>query len=97
MKLLRYAMNLKWSDDVASDILYNDPELISIRLLQQKQLPFVGHCMRSKQPICELLLWDHTKEVRCKCAKRASNANYSKLLLKAIGKVDGLVTIHDDV
>jgi hypothetical protein len=48
--------------------------------------------MRSKRPISELLLRDHTKVVRCKCAKRASSADYSKQLLKAIGEVDGLAT-----
>jgi hypothetical protein len=49
--------------------------------------------MRSEQPISELLLWDYTKVVNYKCAKAASNANYSRplLKLKAIGKVDRLV------
>jgi hypothetical protein len=42
-------------------------------------------------------LWDHTKLVRCKCAKGASNANYSRHLLMAIGKVDGLVTSDEEV
>jgi hypothetical protein len=31
-----------------------------------------------------------------KCAKGASGANYSRQLLKAIGKVDGLVTSSDE-
>jgi hypothetical protein len=42
--------------------------------------------------ISEILLWDHTKLVGCKCSKGASNANYSRQLLKAIGRVEGLVT-----
>jgi hypothetical protein len=56
----------------------------------KKQLSFAGHCIRSKQPISELLLWDHTKLVHCKCSKGAFNANYSRQLLRAIGRVDGL-------
>jgi hypothetical protein len=76
--------------------LYNGPELVSIRLLE-KQLSFAGHCIRSNQPISELLLWGHTKLVNCKCSKGASNANYSRQLLKAIGRVDRLVTSDEEV
>jgi hypothetical protein len=47
--------------------------------------------MRSKQPISELLLWDHTK------GKGASDANYSRQLLKAIETVHGLVTSDVEV
>jgi hypothetical protein len=54
-------------------------------------------CIRSKQPISELLLWDHTKLVNCKFAKGASNANYSRLLLKAIERVDGLFNSDGEV
>jgi hypothetical protein len=50
-----------------------------------------------KQPISELLLWEHTEVVRYKRAKGASNANYLRKLLKAIGKVDGLVTSDEQV
>jgi hypothetical protein len=45
-KLLRYALNHKWSDYVPNSTLYNGPESVSIRLLE-KQLSFVGHCIRS--------------------------------------------------
>jgi hypothetical protein len=61
-------------------------ELVSIHPLE-KQLRCNGHCIKSKRPISELLLWDHTKVVRSKSAKKASRANYSRQLLKAIGKV----------
>jgi hypothetical protein len=64
----------------------------------EKQLSFAGHCIRSKQPISDLLLLsDHTELVNCKCSKGASNANYSRQLLKAIGRVDGLVTSDEEV
>jgi hypothetical protein len=51
----------------------------------------------SEQPISNPLLWDHTKLVYCKCAEGASNANFSRQLLKAIGKVNGLVTSDKEV
>jgi hypothetical protein len=35
--------------------------------------------------------------VGCKCSKGASNANYLRQLLKAIGGVDGLVTNDEEV
>jgi hypothetical protein len=82
---------------VPNSTLYNGLEFVSIRLLE-KQLSFARHCIRSKQPISELLLlWDHTRLVGCKCSKGASNANYSRQLLKAIGRVDGLVTSDKEV
>jgi hypothetical protein len=95
-KLLRYALNYKYSDYVPNSTLYNGLEFVSIRLLE-KQLIFAGHCIRSNQPISELLLWDHTKLVNCKCSKGTSNSNYSRQLLKAIGSVDGLVTSDKEV
>jgi hypothetical protein len=95
-KLLRYALNRKWSDYIPNSTLYNGLESVSIRLLE-KQLIFAGHCIRSNQPISELLLWDHTRLVGCKCSKGASNANYSRQLLKAIGRVEGLVTSDKEV
>jgi hypothetical protein len=38
-----------------------------------------------------------TKLVNCKCSKGISNANYSRQLLKAIGRLDGLVTSDEGV
>jgi hypothetical protein len=67
-KLLRYALNYKWSDYVPNSTLYNGPELVSTIRQLEKQLSFAGHCIRSNQPISDLLLWDHTKIVNCKCA-----------------------------
>jgi hypothetical protein len=90
-------LNYKWSDYVPHNILYNGLEFVNIRLLE-KQRSFAGHCIRSNQPISDLLLWDNTKLVNnCKCSKGASNANYSRQLLKAIGRVEGLVTSDEEV
>jgi hypothetical protein len=69
---------------------YNSLELVSIRLMEQ--LCFAGHCIRSKQLMSDLLLWDHTKFV-----KSASNANYSRQLLKVVVRVDKLVTSDEEV
>jgi hypothetical protein len=80
---------------VPNSTLYNGLKFVSIRLLE-KQLIFAGLYIRSKQPISELLLWDHTKLVNWKCSKGDSNANYSRQLLKAIGRVDGLVTSDEE-
>jgi hypothetical protein len=41
--------------------------------------------------------WDHTKLVNWKCAKGASNANYSRQLLKAIRRVDKLIASDEEV
>jgi hypothetical protein len=95
-KLLRYALNYKWNNYIANSILYDGLQFVSIRLLE-KQLSFAGHCILSIQPISDLLLWDHTKLVNCKCARGAFNANYSRQLLKAIGRVEGLVTSDEEV
>jgi hypothetical protein len=81
---------------VPNSTLYNGLEVVSSRLLEM-QRRFGRHCIRSKQPISDLLLWDHTKLVNCKSAKGASNANYSRQLLKAIERVDGLVTSDEEV
>jgi hypothetical protein len=104
-KLLRYALNYKCSDYVPNSALNNGLEFVSIQLLE-KQLSFAGRCIRSKQPISELLLWDYTKLVNCKYSKGAFNAkqllknvlnaNCSRQLLEAIGRVDGLVTSSDE-
>jgi hypothetical protein len=91
-KPLIYVLYFKWSDHVSNNALHNRLDRVSIRLLE-KQLRFAGHCTRNKQPISELLIWDHTEIVRSNCAKGASCATNSRQLLRAIGKVDGMVSI----
>jgi hypothetical protein len=81
---------------VPNGTLYNGLEFVSIRLLE-KRLSFAGHCIRCNQPISQLLLWDQTRLVNCKCSKGASNASYSRQLLKAIGRVEELVTSDEEV
>jgi hypothetical protein len=89
-----YVLNFTWSDYVANSILHRGlVERVSIRLLE-KQLSFAGHCMRSIPPISELLLRDHTKVVKCTCARGPFSANYSRQVLKAIETV---VTSDEEV
>jgi hypothetical protein len=76
-------LNHKWSDYNPNNVCCNGQEFVSIRLLE-KQLCFAGHCIRSKQSISDILLWDHTELVN---AKGASNANCLRQLLKAIGRL----------
>ena len=90
-KLLRYALGFKWDDYISNDKLYGKLLRVSSRLLE-KQLIFAGHCVRSDQPVSDLVFWDHTKMAKCKCTPGAgSRGNNAKLLLKKVGKVDGLV------
>ena len=90
-RLLRYALGFKWDDYISNEKLYGKLQSVSSRLLE-KQLIFAGHCVRSDQPVSDLVFWDHTKMARCKCTPGAgSRGNSAKLLLKKAGKVDGLV------
>ena len=78
-------------DCISNEKLYGKLQSVSSRLLE-KQLIFAGHCVRSDQPVSDLVFWDHTKMARCKCTPGAgSRGNSAKLLLKKAGKVDGLV------
>ena len=96
-RLLRYALDIKWDTYTSNDKLYGKLPRVSSRLLE-KQLIFAGHCVRSDQPVSDLVFWDHTKMARCKCAPGAgSRGNNAKLLLKKAGKVDGLVVSDQEL
>ena len=97
-KLLRYALGLRWDDYTSNAKLYGNLPRVSSRLLE-KQLIFAGLCVRSDQPVSDLVFWDHTKMARCKCSVGAgSRANSAKLLLlKKVGKVPGLVVCDDEL
>jgi hypothetical protein len=98
--IVRYVLNCKWNDYEPNSTLYNGLELLCQAAFDywRSNLFSLGTVrIRSNQPISELLLWDYTKLVGCKCSKGASNANYSRQLLKAIGRVEGLVTSDEEV
>jgi hypothetical protein len=61
-RLLRYILNIKWSDFITNEVLYDGMTTLDIRL-RQRRLQFAGHCYRSDkesqtpQPICDLLFY----------------------------------------
>jgi hypothetical protein len=56
---------------------------------------FARHCIRSKQSISERLT--SARSYHISPCQWASNANYSRQLLRAIGRMDGLVTSVKEV
>ena len=94
-RLLRYALDVKWDAFISNDKLYGKLSRVSSRLLE-KQLTFAGHCVRSDQPVSDLVFWDHTKMARCKCAPGAGSRGNNAKLLKA-GRVDGLVVSDQEL
>ena len=61
-RLLRYALGFKLDDYISNEMLYGKLQSVSSRLLE-KQLIFAGHCVRSDQPVSDLVFW----VFRCKC------------------------------
>ena len=72
-RLLRYALDIKWDAFISNDKLYGKLSRVSSRLLE-KQLIFAGHCVRSDQPVSDLVFWDHTKMARRKCTPGAESS-----------------------
>ena len=71
-KLLRYALNYKWSDYVSNNTLYgtglgykNSLRPISMRL-QERRLTWLGHCWRSqesaRQPVSDVMFWQSSSK-----------------------------------
>jgi hypothetical protein len=82
-KLLRYALNIHFTEHKTNVEVYQDyPKATTI--LKQRRLAFVGHCLRSiesaPQPVSDLILW------RIFGKKRQGNfKSYLKILLNDIG------------
>jgi hypothetical protein len=61
-KLLRYILNIKYNPDAEHQVsnaeVYKDDVRPVSQVLRERRLRFVGHCMRSNQPIADILLWD---------------------------------------
>ena len=83
-KLLRYALNIKWSDKITNKELYGDLSPVSVRL-RERRLIFAGHCWRSresaKQPVSELIFWSVPGGVNRPGPKKT----YVKVLLEDLG------------
>jgi hypothetical protein len=61
-KLLRYVQYIKYNPDAEhhasnAEVFENDVRQVS-QVLRERRLSFNGHCMRSNQPIADILLLD---------------------------------------
>ena len=100
-RLLRYSLGLVWTDRVRNvDLALKYPMEASV-FLQERRLRLAGHCFRSKQPVSQLLFWDHSLEMydpqqvrntkgklvwqRQCSASAGGSGNYTKLLMRELG------------
>ena len=60
-KLLRSILNIKYNPNAEHQVsnaeVYKDDVRPVSQVLREMRLSFVGHCMRSNQPIADILLW----------------------------------------
>jgi hypothetical protein len=82
-KLLRYALNVKWTEKKTNKQVYGNLLPVSVRLKERRMI-FAGHCWRSnetaKQPISKLLWWSVPKGINSK-----SPTTYIQMLLEDAG------------
>jgi hypothetical protein len=82
-KLLRYALNIKWTDRITNKEVYGSLKPVSIRLMERR-LIFIGHCWRSnesaKQFVSDLLFWKSQQK-----GKTGNRSNFIKIFLENIG------------
>ena len=55
VSLFPYAINVRWTEHFSNKEL-NIPSISSI--IQARRFRFVGHCIRSNQPVSKLILWE---------------------------------------
>ena len=79
-KLLRYALNIHWTEFKTNVEVYQNIQPVTTVLLKRR-LSFIGHCWRSpqsaRQPIPNLIFWEGTGKKR---RGGANCSNYRKLL-----------------
>jgi hypothetical protein len=84
-RLLRYALNIKWTAKVTNVLVFKDLPKISDRL-RIRRLTFIGHCYRSgesaPQPITDVLFFKCHPELK---RKRGNYSNYIRLLHTDMG------------
>ena len=108
-RLLRYALNYKWSDRIDNDTLYgtgtykNKLRPVSERL-KDRRLTFLGHCWRSQdpttgapQPISDVMFW--TPQSKLKVGRPSDN--YLTILkrdidISDINDIQSLMEKRDD-
>ena len=56
-KMLRVVNNVKWQQSISNNVLYDNlPKITNTNATQR--LNFAGHCLRSKEVIHKLILWE---------------------------------------
>ena len=73
-KLLRYIQNIKYNPYAEhhssnAEVYKNDVRPVS-QVLRERRLSFIGHCMKSNQPIADILLWDCDNHLEKEGGKR---------------------------
>ena len=56
-RMLRKVNNVTWKDHFTNKALYGDLQPIS-SVIRRRRLKFSGHCVRSQDPVSELVLWE---------------------------------------
>ena len=97
-RLLRYSLGLVWTNRVCDVNLAQKYPMEASVFLQERRLRLADHCFRSKQPVSQLLFWDHSLEMydprqvrntkgklvwQMQCSVSAGGSgNYTKLLMR---------------
>ena len=83
-KLLRYALNIHWTEKVTNIEVFQDIKPIYNQLLKRKLIS-IGHCWRSPQsapqPISDLLFWEAPGKKR----RGGNRSNYRKIFIDEVG------------
>jgi hypothetical protein len=62
-RLLRFALDIPWQDHIKNAVIYDKLPKIS-NVIRQRRLRYAGHCMRSKQRVSQLVLWEKSGTFR---------------------------------
>ena len=79
-RLLRYALNVNWYDDITNVDVYGDLPKIS-KVVTIRRVRFAGHCIRANQPVALLVLWEMEGKYR---AGGQNIKTYPKILAQDI-------------
>ena len=95
-KLLRYILNIKYNPDAEHQVsnaeVYKDDVRPVSQVLRERRLRFVGHCMKSNQPIADILLWDcdnHLEKEGGKGLVRRGQGNTKTYLKQLFEDING--------
>ena len=93
---MQYILNIKYSPDAEhqvsnAEVYKNDVRPVS-QVLRERHLSFVGHCMRSNQPVADILLWDcdnHLEKEGGKGLVRQGQGNTKTYLKQLFEDING--------